>query len=921
MSMGQAKWSKWSKVSVWAGICAVLSCPNGLAETPNQPRKLVTIEGITEFDLDNGLRVLLFPDSSTPNVTVNLTVLTGSRQEGYGETGMAHLLEHMLFKGTPQHRDIPKALKQHGADYNGTTTVDRTNYFETMAGTDENLEFALALEADRLVNSFVRREDLLSEMTVVRNEFESGENNPEYVLGQRMMAAAYDWHNYGKPTIGNRSDIERVPIERLQAFYRKHYQPDNCVLIVAGKFDEAKALAWISQYFGPLKKANRIQNETYTAEPAQDGERAVALRRVGKVAYVGLLYHIPAGAHPDFPAFQVLANILGTEPAGRLYRQLVQTKLATRVYANAASWHDPGVLEVMAEVGHDKSPEAVRGTLIDVVEGFISYPAATEEVERAKREILSQREILMTRSNSVGRILSEWAALGDWRLFFLDRDVVANVTVGDVNRVAAKYLVGHNRTVGIYYPSEVPQRAAIPETPAISELVRHYTGSQQLMAGEVFDPTPENVERRVQRSQLAAGMKLALLPKKTRGQTATIHLALHYGNEGSLRGHTSATQFLAALMQRGTRMHTRQQIRDRLNELRTRIRGSGVLGDLIFTLEAKRPQLKEAVQLLCEILREPSFPADEFDVLRRETRADLEKELTEPMPLALREIQRRLSPYPSEDVRYVPTIQESVARLDAVTLEEIRKIYQEQMGAQSAELAAVGDFDPVELRGQIERDLGDWKAAIPYRRIERPAQTEVSGSRHIILTPDKANALFIAGHTLALNDTDPDYAALELADFLFGGGALSSRLGNRIRQKEGLSYGVQSHFSASALDKSARFLLLAICNPANMDKVDRAIGEELDKLLQNGIGEAELAEAKKGLLEQKRVQRAHDAVLTSMLATALFYGRTLAYTIELEKRIESLTPEQVMAAVRRHWAPRKLVIIEAGDLKKQADRR
>src|SRR5690242_1051975 len=246
------------------------------------PRKVASVEGITEYRLENGLRVLLFPDSSTPKLTVNLTVFVGSRHEGYGETGMAHLLEHMLFKGTPQHPQVPKALRDHGAyPFNGTTWVDRTNYYETLDASDANLAFAIDLEADRLVHSFIRREDLASEMTVVRNEFEAGENNPQMILSQRMLAVAYEWHNYGKSTIGNRSDIERVPIEKLQAFYRKHYQPDNILLIVTGNFKEEKALALIRKYFGALKKPERSLDTTYTEEPAQDGERSVVLRRVG----------------------------------------------------------------------------------------------------------------------------------------------------------------------------------------------------------------------------------------------------------------------------------------------------------------------------------------------------------------------------------------------------------------------------------------------------------------------------------------------------------------------------------------------------------------------------------------------------------------------------------------------------------------
>src|SRR5438093_283033 len=312
------------------------------------PKKITSVEGITEYQLENGLRILLFPDSSQSKVTANMTVLVGSRQEGYGETGMAHLLEHMVFKGTPKHPHVPKELQEHGAQFNGSTSGDRVNYFETLAATDANLEFALELEADRMVNSFIKKEDLDSEMTVVRNEFERGENSPSGVLGKRIAAAAYNWHNYGKPTIGNRSDIERVPVENLRAFYKKYYQPDNVVLIVAGKFEESKALGWIEKYFGAIPRPSRKLDTTWTEEPAQDGERLVSLRRVGEVGAVGVAYHIPAGPHEDRAALQVLANILSTQPSGRLYQAVVETRKAASASAFARAEHDPALMTIQA---------------------------------------------------------------------------------------------------------------------------------------------------------------------------------------------------------------------------------------------------------------------------------------------------------------------------------------------------------------------------------------------------------------------------------------------------------------------------------------------------------------------------------------------------------------------------------------------
>jgi zinc protease len=881
-------------------------------------KKIVTIEGITEYRLDNGLRILLYPDNSTAKVTVNATVFVGSRHEGYGETGMAHLLEHMVFKGTPSHPDVPKALRDRGAQFNGTTWVDRTNYFESLNASDENLEFAIRLEADRLFNSFIRREDLVSEMTVVRNEFEQGENNPEGVLSQRMMAVAYEWHNYGKSTIGNRSDIERVPIENLQAFYHKYYRPDNMMLVVAGNFQPEKALQFAVKHFGKIKKPAQPLDPTYTDEPAQDGERNVVLRRVGTVGIVGAVFHIPAGSHADFAAIEVLSTMLTSQPSGILYKGLVESKKATGVSAVAFGWHDPGVLEMTVQVDKGQSVEAVRDSLLELLEGVVRDPVNAEEVERARTKLAKSRELLMTDSNRVGITLTDWGAKGDWRLFFLHRDRVAKVTPADVSRVARAYLQRSNRTVGMYIPGAQVARTPIPATPDVEQLVKDYKGGETVAAGEFFDPTVENIEKRIKQSVLTSGVKVALLPKKTRGEAVTAELTLRYGNPESLQGHTSATQFLASLMARGTKKHSRQELEDQFDKLKARVIPGGTFGELSFSIQCKRENLPAVLSLVGEILREPVFPEKEFDILKRQLRDGLEKDRTEPRALGVRALQRKLNPFPPNHIRYVPTVEESIQRLEAVSLDDVRKLYEDQVGGQAGELVIVGDFDPDAAIKHVEEALKDWKPKTPYKRIERPAVADIKGERVVIETPDKANAFYFAAMALPLVDTDPDNAALELGNFLFGGGSLSSRLGNRVRQKEGLSYGVASQYSADSQDKAARFGMFAIYNPENRDKVDAAIADELDKLLRSGIHEKETTEARKAFLASLKVRRTNDGQLVSQLQEGLRVGRSYAsYYGEQEKKIGALTGEEVTEAFRKHIDPKKLVIIQAGDFKKK----
>ncbi len=303
-------------------------------------------------------------------------------------------------------------------------------------------KWALEMEADRMVNSRIAQSDLASEMTVVRSEFEMGENSPARVLEERVLSTAYLWHGYGRSTIGARSDIEHVPIDKLQAFYRNYYQPDNAVLVVAGNFDDAKALGWIKESFGAIPKPSRKLSPTYTEEPAQDGEREVVLRRTGDTQTVMAAYHIPAGPHPDFAALEVLEQILDGQPAGRLYKALVETKKAISISGDTYQLHDPGLVVYSAQVRKDGSLDEAEKTMLTVIDGVVKEPPSKEEVDRARTRLLKNIELELNNSQNVGIALSEWASMGDWRLLFLDRDRIAKVTPEDVARVAKLYLKG-----------------------------------------------------------------------------------------------------------------------------------------------------------------------------------------------------------------------------------------------------------------------------------------------------------------------------------------------------------------------------------------------------------------------------------------------------------------------------------------------
>ena len=885
------------------------------ARAAGEPQRVTSAEGITEYALANGLHVLLFSDPTKQTITVNVTYLVGARHEAYGETGMAHLLEHMVFKGTDKHPNIPQELTAHGARPNGTTSFDRTNYYETFQVTDENLKWALELEADRMVNSHVWKKDLDTEMTVVRNEFEAGENSPQGVLIKRVMAAAYQEQNYRHLPIGSRSDIENAPIERLQAFYRRYYQPDNAVLTVTGKFEEAKVLAFVASTFGPIPKPERVLIPTYTVEPVQDGERQVTLRRVGDEQMVVAAYHVPSGLHEDAAALQMLAYVLGNTPAGRLHKALVETQKASAIFGFGFNLREPGLLFLGAEVRQEKPLEDAKKTLLDTVDALTETPVSKEELERARTKALKDFELTLNQSEVVGLQISEWIAKGDWRLFFLNRDRIRKVTAEDVQRVALRYLKVSNRTLGEFLPTAKPDRAEVPAAPEAAALLQGYTGEKAVAAGEVFDPSPTNVEARTQRSSRPGGLKLALVPKKTRGGIVVASLSLHVGDEASLRGKRATSDMAVYMLTRGTALHTRQQFADELDKLKARLSFSADLDTVHARIETVRENLPGALKLLAEALRQPVFPADQFEQLRQENLAALEQEKSEPQAMARRAFTRRLAPYAKEDARYEPTLDEAVAEYKAATVADAKKFHAEFLGASHGELAVVGDFDARETTELLRGLFDGWAAPKPFARIARPFQNVPAGTEKLE-TPDKANALLLAGMNIAAADKDPDYPALVLGNYMLGGGFLNSRLAVRIRQKEGLSYGVGSQLTVRALDASGSFTVFAIHAPQNTQKLEKALREEIARALEGGFTEQEVTEAKSGWLQSRQVQRANDQALAGTLANALYLGRTLQWDADVEKKVSALTPDQIRDALRRHLDPAKLTIVRAGDFAK-----
>ncbi|MBC3916627.1 insulinase family protein [Undibacterium sp. CY18W] len=905
--------------------CAAMSPATMAADQPAPAAKTALpaglklirqVEGIDEYQLANGMRVLLVPDASKPTTTVNITYRVGSRHENYGETGMAHLLEHLMFKGSKSHPRLWEELAQRGVQFNGTTSLDRTNYYETFAAKPETLAWAISMEADRMVNSRISGDDLKTEFSVVRNEMEKNENSPVGTLIQRVISSAHQWHNYGKDTIGARTDVENVNIPHLQAFWRKYYQPDNSTLIIAGAFDAKQALQLVSTHFGKIPKPKRQIETTYTLDPVQDGERDVTVRRVGDSQAIVALYHTVPAAHPDYAATEALALILGDTPNGRLYKALVETKKTADVFPWAANLEEPGFLLLGANMRTEQNVPEAKKILLDTIESFDKTPVTEAELARAKAKLDSDIAQIFNDPEKLGVSLSESIASGDWRLFFLFRDRVKALKVNDVQRVATTWLKSTNRTSGSFIPSEKPERVPAPAKVAVDEQIKEFKPGVALAQAENFVTTADNIDKRTQTGALSNGLKYALLPKTTRGNTVVLSMMLNMGDENSLKGKASAGQLAAAMLNRGTEKLSHQQFTEELDKLRAKLQISGSASTVYINVETIRDNLPRVLELLHDALRQPAFSETEFTQLINAQLAQLEESRKDPQAIAVDAAKKALNTWPADDPRYQRSIDEQIAALKTAKLADAKAFWKEFYGVNQptqAQLSIVGEFDAAAIKTRLQTAFGDWKAQQNFSRLARPYSATKAEEKQLI-TPDKANAFFYASMQVPVGIKHADYPALMMGNYLLGG-SFNSRILERIRQKDGVSYGGGSYFNASSLDEVASFSVAAIYAPQNRVKLETGIREEITRALKDGFTAAELEDGKKSLLQQMQLDRSQDNSLASTLTTNLYLGRNMQFDAEVEKKIQGLSVATIKDAMNRHLGYDKLVRVFAGDFK------
>ncbi len=872
-----------------------------------------TVEGISEYRLVNGLKVLLAPDVADDRVTVNLTYMVGSRHEGYGETGMAHLLEHMVFKGTPAIPDPKLEFRRRGFTFNGTTSPDRTNYFATFASNQPALDWYVGWQADAMVNSVIARADLDSEMTVVRSEFEIGENNPFQALTQRMSHAANPWHGYGRSTIGARSDIENVDIAQLRAFYQRHYRPDNAVLIVSGKFDVANTLASIQKSLGAVARPAAPLPRTYTLNPVQDGERSVVVRRPATSQAFFVNYRAPAALHPDTVALNVLAAAIGDAPSGRLHQALVATRLAQSTFAVAGAQREAGTIAFGTVFGPADDAAVRQKLLLDTVENLGTEPLRQDEFDRAKTRLVKASELAFASASAVASGAIAMEVLGDWRAVFVARERLKTVTLADVNRVASTYLLQSNRVLGHLVPTALPGRAPTPQLADVAGYLQGFALSEKGPESTPFDFSVASLQAKAVFSQTPGGIKIAALNKPVRGDLMQVGLSFKFGSLQALQNQSAAGTMAAAMLQSGTPRYTRQQIQDEWLRLGAAVAMRFTPAGGTVSITAPKANYKPALALVAHLLKESNFPQAEFDEIRSTSVKAAEGQLTDRATQANNAWSRLGTGYARGDPRYVATLAEALLARKNVTRDQALAFHRQFYGAQNAQVTVLGPVDSAEVNQVVADALDGWRAPEPWQRIGRPL-VDVPGTRMVFDTPDRTSVTLRAFNRIPLASMgmDSDYLALSVASRIFGGGP-GSRLWTRLREVGGLSYSVSAGLNASAYERNGSISLSAEVAPQNVSTAESALREELSRSLSAGFTPEEVDAFKQQTLADRQRGRSGDGWAASFMSTQLEFDEAPDTVAKRDALIASLSAAQVNAAWRRYLQPEKMVWGVFGD--------
>jgi zinc protease len=886
-------------------LLGLLATVGSGARAATGPATAAVTTGVQETVLPNGLTVLVKEVRNAPVVSFSVWYHVGSRNEHTGITGMSHLLEHMLFKGTRKLKlgEIARTFFLNGASFNASTYYDWTNYYATIAA--DRLELAMSIEADRMVNSRIDKADLDSEMTVVRSELEGGENSPGRLLFQNVVSTAIQAHPYRWPVIGWRSDVENVSRDALYQYFRTHYGPNNAVAVVVGDVSATEALRLARKYFGPLKPIPKPP-DIHTQEPPQRGERRVIVRRSGSLPMAMIAWKAPGAAHPDTYALDVLAGVLGEGRTSRLYQALVEKGVASRVDAGSPTLRDPFLFYVTATARPGVTAERLEAGLLEEVERLVGSPITDEELTRAQRRAEAD---FVFQSNSVtaqARQLGYWAMIGDWRYLGTYLERIRALTPADIQAVALRTFAVDTRTIGHFVPSDGGGPAPPPPKEASARVERPQRGDRPIPLPRA--PVARVPNRQVTRFTLDNGISV-IVQESHATPTIALRASIPAGSLVEPRDRPGQAGFTAAMLSRGTMQRSARAFAAALEDVGASL---GANADtLVTTISAQTltRDLDLVLDLFTEMIRQPAFPADELQRLKGEALARIAQAKTNPDRVASLAFERAV--YPAGHPLRPETFEESEAAIAAMTRDDLAAFHRRQYGPDRMILVVAGDVTADQVREAIQKRLGDWPRNPEARPIVPPdLQLQAARLSLDIPIPDRSQTSVVWGHAGELRRGDPDFYATQVMSLILSGGSMTSRLSTSIRDEQGLAYSVFGYFDAGLFPGPYRVVLGT--NPANARKALAGLDAEIQRIQRSGVTQREVDEAVAYLTGRFPLRLETNDGVADMLWSMEFFNLGADYIDRYAGYYRAVTVPQVNAAARAHLHPDRATVVVAG---------
>ncbi len=903
---------------------AASSSQSDRAPANSSINKVQVIENVTEYRLPNGLQILLIPDKSKTSIHTDMVYRVGSRNDREGEYGLAHLLEHMLYRpslhfvGKDGRPTSIEELINSGIQFEGKTELDHTRYIAHLQAKPEILDSVLRLEAFRMANATFDAQILwdpsknTGEKTVVRNELEIRENAPKVLLYEALFRSAFDRHSYRHLPIGNHHDIQAIQLARLKDFYKSYYRPDNASLIISGNFEPEQALQLIATHFKPIQKPTRPIQDIQHEEPPQSGKRVAELPRSNGPNVLAIAYHYPAIAHPDNLTLQVFTKIV-TQERMRNFAFKHKLPYPASFDLEARITKDPSLMIFSLSFGKANSYQEIQNGFAQVIESFHESPLKKEEFDLGKSLVLDEFNAIRKDSLKLANKLAEYSAAADWRLFYLHINLLTKISLSQVQAAAIKYHQVTNRTIAKMFQTEHTALVHIPKASDIRVQLNSIQAGEKIEFEPATSTDFELLQKDIEYLNLDHGIKITLLPSKTRDQKLRISVRINFGNEQSLQNKSGQAPCGECYIPNFDAYEARK-FKESLPSYTYHRSGTETYASFSVEAKGKINHLSQFLKLAASYFEAPSINPLAIEQYKKSRLNELNKFKADPERVALNTAAKFFDPTSTSHILHVWNFDELIQQLEQLNEKNAKAFYQQFYGPQSANVVVVGDFDPKVMRQELKLLFDGWQAASPYKRI--PSQSKPAQAIDQTIQIDSSQNSFLLGYyPIALNDEAAEYPGLLVANWIFGGAQIQNRLMSRIRFQEGLSYAIGSQLEGAEIDKSTRWLIYANCAPKNLLSVKQLLKDELAKAAQFGFTQRELDDAKKSLSAALDMQTLDIADLGEKLLHYQVIGRTLNYDIQLRKKIESLTLEELNAAFKKHIDPQKFAYFSAGNFK------